>query len=207
VTLTTTPEALGKPTLVHDRIWLNIGCGTHRAPAPWWNIDTVRRKGEGVPPVDVIDPDQIIDPDQPLPFEDGSCDRVLMSHVLEHVPWEAVPDILTDVRRIAQAELLVVGPDVYRCIESYRRGKEPWSLMQTVLEHKDYPDDMREWPGAPHHWNCHEARVIEALNRTGWHAQPVLATSALQEWPLVGWNPNWQFAVVARSDGRPLAGR
>ncbi len=187
--------------------WLNIGCGTHLAPKPWWNIDTVRRKGPGIPSVDTVDPDQIVDPNEPLPFEDGSCERVLMSHVLEHIPWEQVPIALRDVRRVAAAELLIVGPDCYRVIESYKKGTEPWSIVQSVLEHKDYPDDMLEWPGAPHHWNCHEARVIEALNRTGWHAQPVLDMKILADWPLVAWNPRWQFAVIARSDGRAVDSR
>lgn len=176
-------------------MWLNIGSGTHNAPSPWHNIDTVRRVD--VPPVEVIDPDQIIDPDAPLPFDDDTCDRVLMSHVLEHIPWEHVPAFLTDVRRVTSAELLVVGPDVYRTIDAYRNGTEPWSIVQAVLEHKNYPDDMADWPGAPHHWNCHEARVLEALDRTGWKAQPVLDERTLAEWPLVGWNPRWQFAVHA----------
>lgn len=183
-------------------MWLNVGCGTHRAPPPWWNVDTVRRVGPDVPAAVTVDPDQIIDPTQPLPFDEESCERVMMSHVLEHVPWEQVPAFLLDVRRVASAEVLILGPDVYRSIEAYKQGLEPWSLLQSVLEHKDYPDDMAAWPGAPHHWNCHEARVIEALNRTGWHAQPVLDDAILGDWPVVAWNPRWQFAVIARSDGR-----
>lgn len=184
---------------------LNIGCGTHRAPAPWWNIDVVRRDGPGVPRRDVIDPDQIVDPGKPLPFDDESCERVFCSHVLEHVPWEDVPAFLIDVRRVLIGELLIVGPDVYRCIQSYKEGHEPWSMVATVMEHKDFPDDMRDWPGAPHHWNCHEARVMEVLNRCGFNAQPVLDDADLREWPLVGWNRRWQFAIVARSDERALS--
>lgn len=183
-------------------MWLNIGCGTHNAPAPWWNIDTTRRVDCAAE--DVIDPDEIIDPDKPLPYDDNSAERVLLSHVLEHVPWEQVPDFLLDVRRVAADELLVVGPDVYRTIDAYKRGVRPWSLLATVLEHKDWPPDMAAWPGAPHHWNCHEARVMEALGRTGWNAQPVLDDADLASWPLVGWDRGWQFAIIARSDQRPL---
>lgn len=190
-----------------EHVWLNLGCGTHRAPAPWWNVDTVVRKGPDVAAIDTVDPDQVIDPNRPLPFAAGSCDRVFLSHVLEHVPWEAVPGLLIDVRRIAVAEVLIVGPDCYRTIEAYKAGLEPWSIVQSVLEHKDYPDDMIEWPGAPHHWNCHEARVIEALNRTGWHAVPVLDHGILRDWPTVAFNPRWQFAVMARSDGRAVLDR
>lgn len=177
-------------------MWLNVGCGTHLAPKPWHNIDTVRIMGPDVLPLDAINPDEIVDPDKPLPYDDSSCDRVLLSHVLEHVPWEAVPDFLRDVRRVASGEVLIVGPDAYRTIEAYKAGKEPWTIVKSVLEHKNYPDDMKDWPGAPHHWNCHEDRVLEALRRTGWSAEPA-DQSILGDWPVVAWNARWQFAVLA----------
>jgi hypothetical protein len=177
-------------------MWLNVGCGTHRAPQPWWNIDTVTNAE--------VRPDQVIDPNAPLPFADKSCERVFLSHVLEHVPWEAVPGFLQDVRRIAIAEVLVVGPDTYRVIQSYADGTEPWSIVTSVMEHKDHPDDMAAWPGAPHHWNCHEARAAEALKRSGFHAAPVLDEKILAEWPVIGWNPRWQFALMCRDSERTL---
>ena len=181
-------------------IWLNVGCGTHLAPEPWWNIDG-HRDAE-------VRPDQLIDPEAPLPFDDKSCDRVFLSHVLEHVPWEVVPTFLNDVRRIARAEVMIVGPDTYRVIEAYKKGTEPWSIVASVLEHKNHPDDMAHWPGAPHHWNCHEARVAEVLTRSGFHAMPVLDTEAMcRDWPVVGWNPRWQFALVARNTERTLFDR
>lgn len=183
-------------------MWLNVGCGTHRAPAPWHNIDTVRHVGAGIPALDVVNPDQIVDPDLPLPFPDASCDRIMCSHVLEHVPWEHLPDFLLDVRRVSDGEVLFLGPDIYRAINAYKQGTEPWSIVATVLEHKDWPDDMAAWPGAPHHWNCHEARVMAALARTGWNAQPILDDADLADWPVVAWNPRWQFAVIARSNQR-----
>lgn len=175
-------------------MWLNVGCGTHRAPAPWWNIDTVQRLD--APTGDTINPDQIINPDQPLPFPDNSCDRILLSHVLEHVPWEQVPTFLDDIHRLATGPVLLVGPDAYRCIHAYAAGQEPWYLLASVLEHKNYPPDMADWPGAPHHWNCHEARVVEALHRGGWTTRPATDTD-LSDWPVVAWNARWQFAVVA----------
>lgn len=168
-------------------MWLNVGCGTHRAPAPWWNIDTVIR--------DDIRPDQLVDPDGPLPFDTGSCDRVLLSHVLEHVPWEQVPSFLRDVRRVCSGTALVVGPDVHRTIRAYKAGEVHWELVTSVLEHKDWPDDMAGWPGAPHHWNSHESRVVEALTRTGWSVCPA-SDEDLADWPLVGWSRSWQFALV-----------
>lgn len=178
-------------------MWLNVGCGTHRAPDPWWNIDTIRLVGGHIPAAERIDPDEIVDPGKPLPYDDGSCERVFLSHVLEHIPWEGVPDFLRDVRRVASGKIMLVGPDTYRTIEAYRAGTEPWHIVEAVLEHKAYPDDMAEWPGALHHWNCHEARVLEVLARTGWDATPI-DDAELDGWPVVGWNRRWQFAITAR---------
>ena len=169
--------------------WINIGSGTHRAPAPWVNLDS----HDG----DDVHPDVVVEPGAPLPFDDNSCERVLLSHVLEHIPWEDLPGFLREVHRVACGEVLVVGPDVYRTIESYKAGRLPWSLVGSVIEHKDYPDDMAAWPGAPHHWNCHESRVAAVLDRVGFTAAPVLDDSLLNSWPVVGWEPLWQFALVA----------
>lgn len=174
--------------------WINVGCGTHRAPAPWVNLDSHR--GDGV------NPDVVVTPGEPLPYDDDSCERVFLSHVLEHIPWEDLPDFLRDVRRVACGEVMIVGPDTYRVIESYRSGRMPWSLVASVMEHKDYPDDMAAWPGAPHHWNCHEARVAAVLDRVGFTSAPVLDHSLLTSWPVVGWEPLWQFALIARPDRR-----
>lgn len=169
--------------------WINVGCGTHRAPAPWINLDS----HDG----DNVHPDVLVTPGAPLPFDDDSCDRILLSHVLEHIPWEGLPTFLTDIRRVACGEVLVVGPDVYRTIEGYRAGRLPWSLVASVMEHKDYPDDMAAWPGAPHHWNCHEARVSSMLDRVGFTVEPVLNDADLDGWPVVGWARSWQFALIA----------
>lgn len=186
--------------------WANIGCGTHKAPPPWVNVDTVRHDGPDVPARDRVEPDVIVVPGEPLPFPDASCERIFCGHVLEHIPWEQVGGFLVDVRRILRDELLIVGPDVYRAINAYKQGVEPWSIITSVLEHKDWPADMAAWPGAPHHWCCHEARVMEALNRCGFNAQPVINYAELDGWPVVQFNPNWQFAIIARSDERALPG-
>lgn len=170
--------------------WINVGCGTHRAPDPWVNLD--HHDGDGV------HPDVITTPGEPLPYGNGTCERVMLSHVLEHIPWETLPAFLTDVRRVACGEILVVGPDLYRTIEAWHQGKLPWSLVGSVMEHKDYPDDMAGWPGAPHHWNCHESRVAAVLDRVGFSVVPVLDDALLREWPVVGWSRLWQFALIAR---------
>lgn len=179
-------------------ILANVGCGTHKAPKPWVNLDTVRHNqaehGE------IIDPDIVVEPGAPLPFDDGACSRVLLSHVLEHIPWEDVPAFLVEVRRVLDGALLVVGPDLHKTIKAYRAGHVHWDLVTSVMEHKDWPPDMAAWPGAPHHWNCHEVRVRAALQRSGFDVETSApSASLLREWPLVGWTPSWQCAVSAQS--------
>jgi len=176
-------------------IWVNAGCGTHLAPKPWVNTDTVMK------PEYNTTPDLIVKEDDPFPFDDDSVDRIMLSHVLEHVPWEHVPFFLTEVRRAIKpdGEVLCVGPDAYKIIKSWSAGNEPWEILTSVLEHRDWPPDMLEWPGAPHHWNCHDERVRAALSRSGFtYEVPDVNLMRGNSWPVVGWNPNWQFALLAR---------
>lgn len=168
--------------------WLNVGCGTHRAPAPWVNTDTRE--------TDNTHPDVIVAPAAPFPFDDGSCDRVLLSHVLEHVPWPAIPAFLAEVRRVLDGELLVVGPDVYRTIRRWRKGLEPWDLLASVLEHAAPAEHDNGWPEALHHWNCHEERVVTILELAGFTKITTLDPNTVEGWPLVAPAP-WQFALSA----------
>src|SRR5215471_2064517 len=67
------PERDGRPRPVNA--WLNVGCGTHRAPEPWVNVDVIDN--------DEVHPDVIRQPGEPMPFADGSAARVFAGHVLE----------------------------------------------------------------------------------------------------------------------------
>lgn len=174
--------------------WLNVGCGTHLAPAPWVNTDTRE--------TDNTHPDVIVPAGEPFPFDDGSCDRVMLSHVLEHVPWPAVPGFLAEVRRVLDGQLLVVGPDTHRTLARWKRDEEPWWLVESVLEHARPPDNDHGWPEASHHWNCHEGRVLDVLSRAGFtdlHVLDVFHTEDMVggDWPIVS-PAAWQFAMCAR---------
>lgn len=168
--------------------WLNVGCGTHKAPAPWVNTDTRE--------TDNTHPDVIVEAGDRFPFDDGSCDRVLLSHVLEHVPWSAIPAFLVQVRRVLDGELLVVGPDVYRTIRRWRKGLEPWELVASVLEHAAAPEHDNGWPEALHHWNCHEERVVTILELAGFTNIRSVDPVAIEGWPVVA-PAAWQFALTA----------
>lgn len=169
--------------------WLNVGCGTHHAPSPWVNTDTRETT--------TTHPDVLVEADAPFPFDDRSCDRVLLSHVLEHVPWPAVPAFLAEVRRVLDGKLLVIGPDVYRTIRRWRDGLEPWDLLTSVLEHAAPPERDNGWPEALHHWNCHEERVVTILELAGFGDITRHDPQEITGWPIVMPAP-WQFAVTAR---------
>lgn len=69
---------------------LNLGCGT-KIIEDWINVDLVRYPG-----VDFIcDITEL-----PLPFENNSCERVRMSHIIEHLPcWV---DLIEDLYRVCK---------------------------------------------------------------------------------------------------------
>lgn len=165
--------------------WLNVGCGTHRAPDPWINLD--------VHADDDHRPDLVIDPADPFAaFDARSAERVYLGHVLEHVRWPLVGDLLACVRAVLAPGGLVLatGPDVYRTVTRWRDGAEPWDLVVSVLEHADEADPG--WPEAVHHWNCHETRLVGALTAAGF--LDVAPSVAFDGWPVVAWS-EWQCAA------------
>lgn len=72
---------------------LNVGCGRN-AIADWVNLDAI-----ALPGVDVV-ADLERCADVPLPFEDGSVDEMLLSHVVEHV--RNVLPMMQELHRIAK---------------------------------------------------------------------------------------------------------
>lgn len=174
---------------------LNIGSGPHNAPAPWINVDVVEN--------DHIHPDIVVDPDRPLKqWKAKTVDAVYLGHVLEHIPWPTLPGFLAEVRRVLKpdAPVCVVGPDVHRAIERYKKGSEPWHIVAACLEEGTISPGMGPdpWPGARHWWNCHEARVIQALECAGFNdvLGVHLDATTLAGWPCVSYAP-WQLAVTA----------
>jgi predicted SAM-dependent methyltransferase len=143
---------------------LNAGCGTHYANG-WTNVDVWEGPN--------TTPDVKVNPGEPYPFEDNSFDAVYLGHVLEHIPWKDVPTFLKDIQRVAKkgAPILVVGPDVFKTIQRWKDGLEPWSMVLSTIEHQDMnwqPDREHEWwDGAHHHWNCHEERIETLLSGAG----------------------------------------
>jgi predicted SAM-dependent methyltransferase len=180
-------ERMGPPM-----IWANIGSGTHRAPLPWVNCD-IRQNEDTIP-------DILTTLEEPFPFEPASCERILLSHVLEHLELWRLPDFF-DAMALVMApgcEVLIIGPDTYRTLERWNAGQEPFTLLTSVMEHASYPGTT-DWPNASHQWNCHEVRVMEMLELEGFSAEPLERPP--DDWPSWHW-AGWQFCVRATLEER-----
>lgn len=175
-------------------IWLNVGCGTHRAPPPWINVDVVRR--------DDVQPDLIVQPGDPLPYDCASVEKIYAGHVLEHMPWPDTLAYLHDLRRVLEpgGELLVTGPDVLRTLARWKRDLEPEFMLHTVLEYHDRNPgfETSDWPGARHWWNCWSARVADVVEQAGFREvteldppDQVIESGWMAPWPNVAAAPWW----------------
>lgn len=172
---------------------INAGCGTWYADG-WLNTDVWIN--------DDTRPDLLVTDDDPLPFPDASASHIFLGHVLEHIPWPQVPGFIAEVRRVLQpdGELLVVGPDVFRTIQRWHEGVEPFSMVESTMEHSShFQPSVEVWAGARHHWNCFEQRVVDLLTAAGFVDVVALelVESAVAGWPVVGF-AKWQFAVSAK---------
>lgn len=180
-----------------ERAWLNVGCGTHYAPSPWWNIDVVSN--------DNTHPDEVV-PRGMLPYPSASCERIMLSHLMEHVPWgRPLVKALEDYRRLLVdgGRLLAIGPDVTRTLDLFAAGAVGRDLVDAVMEHARIREDLDgDWPEARHHWNCTEARMVMALDAAGFETttlsipSPELDALVADAWPVVG-AASWQAAVMA----------
>ena len=185
---------------------LNIGCGPHYALG-WHNIDV--HDGDGVHPDEVVPtfrPEFSNGVGRWLPYEDGSVQRVMLGHVLEHLPWASVPDFLLAVKRVLHhtGTLCVVGPDTRRALELWQAGSGhvPREILDACLEDDSAymlsDGKVAGWEGARHQWNCYEARVAAALRATGFVVESHHPGSVvLEQYPVVSRAP-WQFFCVAR---------
>ena len=189
---------------------LNVGCGPFYA-AHWINTDVV------MAPELQICPDIVVDPDDPFGHPElvahGPYSHVYLGHVLEHMPWDQLPDRFYELMGLTEpgTKIMVVGPDTMRVLDRWKRGQEPWSKVAGIIEadspYIDINDDHRRWEEDRHQWNCHEQRVVDLLGTVGLtniRAVPLLDTECLDinyirgmcGWPLVSDAP-CQFAVEA----------
>lgn len=155
---------------------LNIGCGNHRAPEPWINVD--------------IQPD--LEPDvvasiTALPFDDDSVTDIYCGHVLEHVLFDELPVALAEVRRVLARDgrACFVGPDYDRAL-----ANEEWHpLLSVILE------GGGRWSGDEHHWASTGRKALTAVQTTFPDAFEIDVAMVGDSWPIVD-RVGWQFAIL-----------
>lgn len=172
---------------------VNLGCGTHYAKG-WHNLDAVSN--------DQVQPDEVIDPADPF-VTCPPIQRLMLSHVLEHVEWNEVMDLLEKCYAALAdgGEVMCVGPDYKRTIKGWHEGRLGWDLVESVIDHSfERRDSESGWPNARHHWSCHYDRVKMLFDSLEWSELRELSPTNSKNftgWPVVGM-AEWQFAIYAR---------
>lgn len=159
---------------------LNLGCGNHRAPAPWVNVDQYAGSE--------VEADVVAQASN-LPFKSHSISALYCGHLLEHLEYESeLPAVLAEIRRVltVNGRLCVVGPDYDRA-----EANPEWHVLLSVIR-----DGADRWPGDRHQWLSTGPATVEAMREVFPGAREVDITT-LSDWPLVD-DVGWQFAVLAR---------
>lgn len=168
---------------------VNLGCGPYYVNG-WVNLDVVR--------IGSIRPDHVVPVMGPWPFEDGSVDRLYAGHVLEHIPWETIGEVMTEMRRVLKpgGEVCIVGPDIYKVVAMFGTNGG-YMLESTFEDDRGFQPDGDSWAESRHHWNCYGARLVRLLEDHGFNDVTIEALDDLpgRYWPLVS-TIGWQCAVT-----------
>lgn len=162
---------------------LNLGPGPYYEKG-WVNVEVCKE----------FKADVYLEDPMVLPFDNESASLVYAGHVLEHIEWERVPTYLDEIYRVLspQGTLLIVGPDMWRGLELWKKGKLETGLSE-LLEWESLPG----WEAPRHFWNCSEKRVTLLMDKEKWVITPVDITSnKLDSWPVVS-RIGWQMALLA----------
>lgn len=157
---------------------LNIGCGEWYAQG-WTNVDRTKVVGGPQPDVVAFSND--------LPFRKSSATHVYAGHVLEHIDYDDVPATLAEFKRVLRkaGELLIVGPDLDRAIESFPEMVE------------EIRTGGNRWEGDAHLWESTEVKTVELLLEAGFKVKEIpIADVDLAIWPVTS-QIGWQFAILA----------
>lgn len=170
-------------------ILVNWGCGTHYAPKPWINTDVVSNEE--------VHPDIIIDSKNPFK-QWKKIDKLFASHILEHIPWQDIPDALGKAYDVLadDGEMLVIGPDFLKTLNLWKKGMTGYWLVEAIMERDvSYDYGAGENSGGRHWWNCDSERVEKALNDAGFKTKILKHPPA--EWPAMNWDTSWQLCIMA----------
>lgn len=163
---------------------LNLGCGEYYARG-WVNVDLNNEKN--------VRPDFIADVTQSLPAERGTVERIYAGHLLEHVEYESVVEMLGlwHSYAIPGGMLLVVGPD--------RDRARKWVSSGTMRQEELDGMGVNGTPGNgyAHLWEATESNTPNLLRLSLWRGVETRTINAVpSSWPLTS-RVGWQFAILA----------
>lgn len=130
-----------------------------------------------------------------LPFADESASHIYLGHVLEHLPFNKVPDVLAEAARVLRpgGSVAIVGPDIQLAWEGYRAGTFDAATVDGVIKGSGCGGHDADI----HLWTCEE-RLMMPLVTNHFEGVRSLDICVLDEaWPLVA-KVGWQFAITAR---------
>ena len=134
---------LDEALAVHPTTCLVVGGGDAIVPR------VLREAGVSVTVVDVVDelgPDVVADV-RDMPFVDGQFDVVLCCQVLEHIPFESVPEAIRELRRVLRGRLVISLPDQSRTVTFDFRVGNRRLFKRLAIDRKS------EWHfNGVHHW-------------------------------------------------------
>lgn len=158
---------------------LNIGCGATYAEG-WVNVD--------------IEPSVIADvyaDATDLPLGDNGAEMIYLGHMLEHVPLDRVPLVLSEAQRILQPGgfLCVVGPD----LDAVDRSTNPELWDSLAYGGHNGRTDQHTW----HKWGCTAKRLYSLVSDVFPDTILFSIADLADEWPISSriW---YQAAVMAR---------
>jgi predicted SAM-dependent methyltransferase len=160
---------------------LTIGSGNHYMP-DWINLDLYAQDADVR--ADIFT----------MPFAPQSFVKIYGGHLLEHIEYNRIPQLMEEIYRVAEpgAEVVFVGPDIDRAV---RTRQPPW-LLDAIVR------GPNELPGSGHEWTSNEYLVLQMLNgRLQLEFEPYPFEFTMRpHWP----NPSdapWQYCVrgVVRS--------
>lgn len=160
-------------------MYLNLGCGMHK-PDGWHNVDIWA----------ACAPDMVADA-VTLGLPAGSVGRIYLGHLLEHIDYGKVDDLVYNVWRMLE-------PGGYVCavtIDADRvdRMADPllWELVNKGT------DEERSDRHGQRRWSCTGRELVNVMSNWFGNTQPIDLGRVRPAFPLVS-DVHWQCAVMAR---------
>lgn len=158
-----------------SRLLLNCGSGQRPFAKPWINIDAQER----------WNPDLVADCAS-LPYADGSCEMIVLHHVLEHFGCGEGQGLIREAWRLLEpgGSLLVFVPDMRALAQRWLMGLLDTQVYMTNV-YGAFMGDIHD----RHRWGNDFMSLFEELNTTckwrgvrGFDWRPITGASLAKDW-------------------------